>query len=140
MFENNLGKPSIRVGHLQIWIHGKEYASSTVYHDRDWLRVTAHCGGRGSEVVVSGSILRLSEIAAWLEGLEKLNSTLSGKANLDCLEPALKVEMVAESLGHVSTRVEITPDHLNQFHSFEFEIDQSYIPDLIGELKKVMAR
>lgn len=90
--------------------------------------------------MVSGSILRLSEIAAWLEGLEKLNSTLSGKANLDCLEPALKVEMVAESLGHVSTRVEITPDHLNQFHSFEFEIDQSYIPDLIGALKKVMAR
>ena len=136
--KDDLGKPDILIEGLEIWIHGRERPNTVDYWDGDWLRATAHCGAKGSEVWVSGPILHLSEIKSWLENLEKINSTLSGRANLDCMEPELKVEMSAESLGQVLMRVEISPDQLRQFPSFEFETDQSYLPHLIKELKEVL--
>lgn len=90
-------------------------------------RAYIHCGGEGAQVFVTGSILRLSELLEWLRQLVAMNSNLSGCANLVCIEPKLKVEMLSESLGHISTKVMITPNHLTQFHSFLFDIDQSYL-------------
>ncbi len=134
---DKLGSPDVRLGPLKIWVHGFEYADNFDAFDGDWLRASVHCGGKGAQVFVTGSILRLSELLEWLKQLEAMNSNLSGCANLDCIEPELKVEMQSESLGHISTKVMITPDHLTQFHSFEFDLDQSYLSPLIAEIKKI---
>ena len=139
-YKDNFGKPSIKIAGLQIWIHGRQYAESEDYWDGNWLRITAHCGAAGAEVWVSGAILHLSEIESWLQGLEKMNTNLSGGAALDCMEPELKIEMQIESLGHILMKVEITPDNIKQFHSFEFETDQSYLPILIKNLKEVLGK
>ncbi len=37
-------------------------------------------------------------------------------------------------------RVRITPDNLTQSHSFEFEIDQSYLPGVIAQCGDVLFR
>lgn len=136
----DLGKPDVSLGPLKIWVHGLENPESDDYWDGNWLRATAICSDRGSTVSVSGSILRSDELRDWVDSLAGMNVRVSGDAKLICVEPELKVEMVCSSLGVISVKVEITPDNLKQFHSFEFEIDQSYLPGVIAELKTVLTR
>lgn len=138
-YKENYGKPSIKVAGLQIWIHGREFPNADDFRDGNWLRATVHCGADGAAVWVSGSILHLSEVESWLQDLEKMNSSLTGKANLECMEPGLNIEMEIEPLGQILAKVEITPDNLKQYHTFEFEIDQSYLPKLIQNLKDVLS-
>ena len=75
-----------------------------------------------------------------LAALEEMNRTLSGEANLVSLEPELNVELKMGSLGHISVKVDITPDHMTQEHVFQFDVDQSYLAELIGSCRKVVAR
>lgn len=139
-YKENFGKPDIKIAGLQIWIHEREFPNSNDFWDGNWLRATVHCSADGAEVWVSGSILHLSEIDSWLQGLEKMSVDLSGKANLECMEPGLNVEMKMESLGQILMKVETTPDNLKQYHSFEFDIDQSYLLILTENLKNVLCK
>jgi hypothetical protein len=69
-----------------------------------------------------------------------MSRTLSGGADLLSLEPELSVELKMETLGRVSLRVEITPNHMMQEHAFNFEIDQSYLGPLLEECRRAVAR
>jgi hypothetical protein len=69
-----------------------------------------------------------------------MKKSLSGEANLVSLEPELCVEVSMKELGRISMRVEITPDHMTQEHSFQFEIDQSYLSGLIESCRKVLSK
>ncbi len=95
------------------------------------MNVTAHCGSHGADVWTNGAILQVPDIARWLAALEEMNQSLSGEANLVSIEPELCVELQVKELGQISMRVEITPDHMTQEHSFQFEIDQSYLGSVI---------
>ena len=136
----NLGTPDIKLAGLQIWVHGRQFPNEEDYWDGNWLNVTAHCGSQGADVWTSGAIIHVPEIADWLAALEEMNQSLSGEANLVCLEPELSVELKMKELGQISLRVEITPDHLTQEHAFQFEIDQSYLASLIEDCRKVLAK
>jgi hypothetical protein len=136
----NLGDPDIRLAGLQIWIHGRQYPKEEDYWDGNWLNITAHCGANGADVWTSGDILHVPDISRWLAALEEMNKSLAGEANLVSLEPELSVELDAKELGKISMRVEITPDYMSQEHSFQFEIDQSYLAGLIGSCRKVLAK
>jgi hypothetical protein len=35
--------------------------------------------------------------------------------------------------------VQITPDHLNESHRFVSEMDQTYLPAFLGQLKAILA-
>jgi len=133
-----LGKPDIEISGLQIWIHGRQFPDSEDYWDGNWLRVTVHCGAQGASVWATGSIVHLSELYGWKESSEALHESLKGEANLDCMEPELSVSIKAESLGHLKMNVKITPNNLEQDHSFIFEIDQSYLPKLIKACSKIL--
>jgi hypothetical protein len=64
-----------------------------------------------------------------------LHQTLSGEAVLESHEPNVVVRVTATDVsGLMRLRVEITPDHLAQGHWFEFEIDQSYVPEAVAQL------
>jgi len=54
------------------------------------------------------------------------------------MEPELSMRIDANNLGRMEMTVNITPDHLMQSHEYIFEIDQSYLPTLISECKKVL--
>jgi len=112
-------------------VHGREYPESEDYWDGNWLRVTAHCGAAGAEVSVSGGILHLSEIVRWLAECQQMRDTLVGSAKLDCIEPELDVVLEMTTVGQMSMTVNITPDHLNQRHQLRFDIDQTYLSNII---------
>ena len=91
-----LGNSDIKLAGLAIWIHNRQFPESTDYWDANWLNVTVHCCGEASKVKVSGSIIHLSEIAQLLSETKELCKNLKGKAEMQCMEPNLSVELEAE--------------------------------------------
>lgn len=130
--------PSIHLAGLKIWVHGRQYPESSDYWDGNWLVVTAECASLGAIVRVHGPIIHLPELARWADMAETVHSSLSGEANLECMEPELSVKLAIDKLGHVLMTVNITPDHLAQNHCFSFELDQTDLPNLIRECRTVL--
>ena len=85
-----------------------------------------------------GNILHLPDFKHLMITSEKLYESLKGKADLPCIEPELSMELEASNLGQIIMTVNITPDHMNQDHKFVFEIDQSYLPELISSCKRIL--
>ena len=57
------------------------------------------------------------------------------------MAPELSVSLrTIDELGHISMRVEITPEHLEQEHVFLFQIGQTYLTALVGECGKLLNR
>jgi hypothetical protein len=137
-YEDQLGTPDIKLNGLQIWVHGRQFPDATYYWDGNWLRITAHCGTHGADVWTTGPILNLPALVGWLAELEELNRSLTGDANLVPLEPELCVTLTANELGHISMKVEITPDNVTQEHTFRFELDQSFLEPVIESCRKIV--
>jgi len=136
----HFGPPTIVVGGLRIWVHGRQYPDTEDYWDGNWLRVTVLCGASGAEVRVSGAIIHLGEVAEWLSGTESLHQKLTGSAALKCVEPELHVEMEMTKHGQLVMTVNITPDNLTQQHEFKFDLDQSYLPNVIRACREVLSK
>jgi hypothetical protein len=137
-YANKLGPPQIRLEGLQIWVHSRQFPEATDYWDGNWINVTVHCGAKGADVWTSGAIIHLPEIKGWADACEQMYKTLSGEAKLDCMEPELSIEMKMREQGHIEMEVYITPDHLIQEHRFRFEIDQSYLTELVNGCRAVL--
>lgn len=58
---------------------------------------------------------------------------------LDPVEPNLSASIELED-GRGFLTVNITPEALEQQHTFRFEVDQSYLPDLIQQLSNVVKK
>ena len=75
------------------------------------------------------------------KGFYPLSKGKADEAWLGAIEPELKVTIKrTDQLGHFSMHVEITPDYLNQQHSFEFEIDQTYFSEIVRQCQRIVAR
>ena len=60
-------------------------------------------------------------------------------AKLEPLEPKLRLSIQkADALGHLTMRVDITPDNLTQNHTMLFEIDLSYLPLVITACTRIL--
>jgi len=135
----DLGKPALRVAGFQLWIHGRESSESDDYYDGNWLRVTAHCGESGASVWVQGSIIMVTDIDGFGRQCAAMLRGDSRSAVLDPFEPELKVSLeAADRVGHIRALVEITPDHLAQYHKMQFEVDQSYLTSLIQQCSAIV--
>jgi hypothetical protein len=119
-------------------VHGREFPTSTDYWDGNWLRVTGYCQGSGSVVRIHGSLIRLTEISGLLRGCEALYERLDGHASLDCIEPYLKIDLVAQTKGHIAIAIEITPDQLTESHRFTSAFDQTFLPPIIGACRAIL--
>lgn len=136
-----LGAPDLNVAGFQLWVHGREFPGAHDYDDGNWLRVTAHCGGMGASVWASGAILMVIDIANFGDGCASMLRGESSMAELEPIEPELKVALeVADRLGHLHAKVEITPLYLWQAHWFQFEIDQSYLPGIVQQCAEIVRK
>lgn len=72
--------------------------------------------------------------------LSAMASSLAGEAKLKSLEPEINVVLTMRGLGQVEAAVEITADHLNQYHRFYVEADQSDLPGLIRSCNAVLSK
>ena len=137
----HLGPPALKCEGFQLWVHGREFPDSQDFFDGNWLRATAHCGAAGASVWVSGSILMVTDLVRWAAECEKLYGQLTGEATLKSYAPELNVVIKPkDQLGHLTVRVAITPDHMNQKHTFDFDIDQTALPELIRQCKAIVSQ
>lgn len=82
----------------------------------------------------------LAEIADLGRQCESLVRGESRAVLLQAVEPYLGIAIEpADRLGHLTLRVEITPELGRQEHSFEFEIDQTYLPDIARQCAAIVA-
>jgi len=133
-----LGAPDLKAAGLQLWIHGRQFPDSPDYYDGNWLRVTAHTGATGASVWASGAILMVPDLVRWADQCDALAKGESQDAQLAPMEPELKVRIrQVDHLGHLTMQVLITPDNLTQEHSFEFEIDQSYLAGIASQCRSI---
>jgi hypothetical protein len=135
-----LGAPDLSVAGFQLWVHGYAYPDVADGWDADWLRVTAHAGANGASVWVTGTVLETSGVLRFRRGLAAMYESLAGEARLESYEPNIVVRAEAVGGGHVAIRVELTPDHLEQGHWFEFGADQSYLPAAIAQADAILGR
>jgi hypothetical protein len=64
---------------------------------------------------------------------------MKGEAGLEPIEPNLKVVIrPVDRHGHFLMRVEITPDHMDQEHTFDFKIDQTFLKSLISQCDAIL--
>jgi hypothetical protein len=135
------GQPDISFSGFQLWIHGQERGDTREYwEDGNWLSVTAHCGASGADVWAQGSILQLADLVRWLKQLEDMSRTMSGRAELAPVEPNLHIKFEMGKLGHIAMQINITPEYMSQDHEFREEIDQSYLPALIRQIRTVLQK
>ena len=135
---DKLGEPDLKLAGFQLWIHGRQFPHSEDYWDSNWLNITAHCEDKGASVWVRGPIIHLPEVAHLLRGAEQIYTTLIGEAELPCMEPELELKLTAAGLGHIKMEVDITPDNLTQQHHFIFDVDQSYLPALLTDCRRIL--
>lgn len=136
-----LGDADLTICGLRLWVHGRQFPDATDYWDGNWLRVTAYCIYPHSAVrIQNDSCVRLDELAGLLSGCERMYSTLSGKAELQCLEPFLAVELNALTNGHIGVTLSVTPDHFSETHEYKDAMDQSYLPGIINSCRSVLER
>jgi hypothetical protein len=72
----------IELAGLRIWIDGRKYPNHYDFWDGNWLNTTITLSSERSSVWFSGDILRNTEIAEWLNSLEKLNEAVTNEANI----------------------------------------------------------
>ena len=136
---DKLGPPSLKIDGFVLWVHGRQFPDSEDFYDGNWLNVTAHCGAHGASVWVQGAILMLTDLERWANQCETLYKSLEGEAELRSYEPELRVKINStDTLGHLTMHVEMTPDHMNQKHAFDFELDQTYLPQLIRDCREIV--
>jgi hypothetical protein len=134
----NLAEPSLQIGRLKLWVHGRQFPSAQDYWDGNWLQVTARCDSASSTVSTVGPIVHISELVRLLDECERLYESLSGIAKLDCMEPNLGVTLTAKTSGHVDVRIHITPNHMLEKHEFNESFDQTFLPAIISQCRKLL--
>lgn len=132
--------PDIKLGGLSLWVEGRERPEDEDYWDGNWLLIRAKVEAHNSYVGVSGPWLRTDEIASFLKELDSMSNTLKGKAELAPIEPYLKATLEMNATGQITARVDATPDHLSQRHTFHFELDQSFLPEIIRGCRNILLR
>ena len=135
-----LGTPAVRIGGVSVWVRGREFPDSNDYWDGNWLEVTVYCQYPGARVWCEGPLIHAAELQGFLTGCEDLHRSLTGQANLDCLEPNLAIQMVGNGRGAITMKVTVTPDSVRQTHAFEEEIDQSYLPAIVSGCREILSR
>jgi len=136
---DRLGEPSLRVGGLRLWVHGRQFPDAEDYWDGNWLLVTAMYRSSGSWTSATGAILHGSELVQLVAEADRLYSSLAGTATLPCMEPNLRLEMTGNGRGRIDLEVLITPDHLTESHRYVEQIDQTHLPPLLRACRSVLA-
>ena len=137
----HLGEPDLKLGGLQLWVHGLENPGAEDPSDLDWLRATVRCDAEGASVHVHGAFLTAADISGFGRRCRALHDGMLATATLEPYEPALRIDLRrVDRLGHFVAQVDITPDHLAQSHRFEFELDQTDLPGLARGCSAIVAR
>lgn len=125
---------------FSLWIDRRQFPDASDYWDGNWLMIRAQMDASCASVKCAGPIIMTDDIRRFRDELARMDDTLTGEATLMGLEPELSLLLKLNKLGHVKGTIEITPDHLNQHHSFTVEAEQTCLPALVRSCDAILAR
>ncbi|WP_432206029.1 WapI family immunity protein [Brucella rhizosphaerae] len=132
--------PNLHFNGFSLWIDGRQFPDVLDFWDRNWLMVRARMEANGAHVECAGPILMTTDIRKFRDQLDVMATSLAGEATLKGLEPEINVVLRMQKLGHVEAVIEITANHINQYHRFIVEGDQSYLPGLIRSCDAILCK
>ena len=135
-----MSEPDLKLDGLSLWVRDRAIPEASDHWDGNWLIVRATMQVGQSSVTTEGAILMTTDFEGFRSELARMHENLTGEASLAGHEPNLKVTLRATSLGHIGGEVEITPDHMSEFHRFEVGFDQTYLPPLITACEAILGR
>ena len=137
----SLGEPQMSIAGLRLWVHGRMFSEASSKYDLDLLRGIVACDAPGASVVMGNPSLGSWNFAQFLGECERLRDTLAGRARLGSDEPEFGADLTSvDRFGHLNLEVEITPQYLEQEHTFRFRgLDQSYLPPVIEACERILA-
>jgi hypothetical protein len=128
---HELGEPAFKLENFSLWVHGWE----TDWAD-NWIDVTAHFRSHVSSTLIAGTFALADDLYAGLLRIEELHKTLKGKALFESTEPGFKIELTAGVRGQLKFELTMSPGYWEEYR-YETEIDQSYLPAAIDQLKTI---
>ena len=133
-----IGSPN--ADHIAIRVLRREHPDATLAVDREWLRCQVDCQFGGFRANVEGW-LTAGDFGYFREGVERINETLVGQAQIVALEAWFEVRMTCLPNGSLETKAEVRdPNHFDRALSVEFrDLDQSYLPALLADLRALEA-
>jgi hypothetical protein len=85
------------------------------------------------------SFFAIQELAALGKDVEVFSKTLSRAVSLTPLEHSLNFKMEHRGLGHIQVQGYARPDLVrNTDLYFDFQIDQTFLPRIIGDLAPIL--
>jgi hypothetical protein len=136
-FEDKLGKPSLQIQGLRIWIHHRQFPDAMDYWDGNWLIATAHCRQDHSEAwIVSEAFLRIPEIQELTDQLGSLQSTHK-KIEFRTLEPRLSLDFEAEFNNSFKMKVDFSRK-LNKNNEYIFQVTKRDLQTITSEIKEIL--
>jgi hypothetical protein len=117
---------------------GRQHPGLFDYWDGNWIVCEIHVSAGGFRGGFRAS-LRSEEFQAFLAEVETLRHTLEGTAAFSTMEGQLAVLLAGDGQGHVRVTGEALdePGIGNRLH-FEFEIDQTYLPQISTGLEHLL--
>lgn len=134
-----LGPPALKVGGLEIWVHGREFPEAQDADDGNWLRVSAHCGAPGASIWTGGAILSVSELVAWSSLCEQVHAGQADRAELKTSEPELSA-VIERVDGQEPLVLRVQISLARQEHRLEFELERGELLAIVQQCTAIEER
>ncbi len=130
--------PHFSLGPLSIWAKSRPYPDAEDGWDEAFIEVYASVSLPNAWVEVGGGNGLVSmALAQFISALERLDDTLSGRAELQA--DWLNLTLTGDGLGHCGVVLEVYPGYVEQWHRFRFEVDQTQVRSALVQAKSVLA-
>jgi hypothetical protein len=133
-------KPDLKLAGLTISIIGRHNPDASEFWDKNWLWSQIKVEDQGAIVSLDQPCIHVVDIQNWIIEIENLQKGTIEKAELKCMEPNLYIRLVPNTQGQIFMHLEISPNRLNQQHTYKFQIDQSYLNNFIWECRGILNR
>lgn len=140
LLHEKYGEPDLKICDFEMWIYDYEFPRSKESNNDNWLITSASCRSMYSYSCIHGPILQTSTISYFLNDLKKMYDTLKGAAELPVIEPNLSLGLYLHSPSLIEVKVNMSQEHSLEDHTYTYEIDQSYLPQIIRQLKNILSK
>ncbi len=131
------GQPDLKIGSLSVWITGLVDADEKML---PYLSTPTLFDGENVTVISERSVTPLSYIEAFLKGVVGMHERAGRVAELPGFDSEFGINLTLNDLGHI----ELTINYYSWAHEGGLEmremIDQSYLPEIIMSLRKIIDR
>ncbi|MGV3546071.1 MAG: WapI family immunity protein [Pedobacter sp.] len=125
---------------VKINLIGFSHPNAELDWDKNWVKVFVEvkAGAFSGEFDAD---LMTTDFASFRNELEELYSKLTGTATFSTLEDQVNIKVIGDGIGHLKAECYVMDSPgLGSILQFEIDFDQTYIPNVIRQIEKIINR